>query len=53
MTNENLMISCEELLELSHEYPLEIRVILDMLSEAGEGCHMEKNQLEETMKVAA
>jgi len=38
MTNENLTISCSELLELRHEFPLEISVIMEMLLEAGEEC---------------
>ncbi len=52
MTNENLQISCEELLELKHENPLEISIILEMLAEAGEDYYTEMELLEHPKKVA-
>jgi len=52
MTNENLQISSEELLELKRDNPLEISVILEMLAEAGEDYYTEIQQLENPRKVA-
>ena len=52
MTNENLQITSEELLALYGENPLEIGVILEMLAEAGEDCHIEMEQLEQPRKAA-
>lgn len=46
MTNENLKINCKELLELKKEYPLEIEVIMEILSEAGEDYSLELSRLE-------
>ena len=53
MTNESLIINCEELMELKSEYPLEITVIMEMLSEAGEGCNLEMSQLEQPLLQSA
>jgi hypothetical protein len=46
VTNENLMLRCEDIFELQHEYPREIEVIMEMLAEAGEGCFLEMNELD-------
>lgn len=46
MTNKNLQISCEELLELKNENPLEVAVILEMLAESGEDYYAEMEELE-------
>lgn len=46
MTNENLMLKCDEIFELQHEYPREIEIIMEMLAEAGEGCFLETGELE-------
>lgn len=53
MTNENLEISCKELLELKREHPLEVGVILEMLAEAGEDLYSEMFQLEYPLQSAA
>ncbi len=44
MTNENLMLKCDEIVELQREYPREIEVIMEMLIEVGEGCSLETNE---------
>lgn len=53
MTNENLTIGCEELLDLKQEYPFEIAVIMEMLAEVGEDYHDELYQLEHSLQSAA
>lgn len=53
MTNEHLTISCEELLTLKHDHPLEIEIIMEMLAEAGEDYSFEMEQLEQPMRSAA
>ena len=53
MTNENLKISCKELLELKSEYPVEIEAIMELLAEADEDCYMEMDELEFPMQSAA
>jgi hypothetical protein len=57
MTNENLvndslLISCEELLELKNENPLQVALILDMLAEAGEDFYAEMEALEHSRQAA-
>ncbi len=52
MTNENLQISCEELLELKDNNPLEVAVIMEMLAEAGEDYYEEMDALEHPRRVA-
>jgi len=46
MTNDNLMINCSEIKELQREFPQEMEIIIKMLTEVGEGCHLEMNKLE-------
>ena len=53
MNNENLEISCEDLLELKKDHPLEIQVIMEMLAEAGEDYYAEMDQLENPLQTAA
>ncbi len=52
MTNENLQINCNELLELKNENPLEVAVILEMLAEAGESYYAEMEELKHPRQVA-
>ena len=52
LQNDNLQISCEELLELKNENPLEIAVIMEMLAEAGEDHYAEMEELEHPRRVA-
>ncbi|MCK5902523.1 MAG: hypothetical protein KAG28_05185 [Cocleimonas sp.] len=47
MVNENLKIDCNEILELQREFPLEMEVIIKMLTEVGEGCYLEVTKLKE------
>ena len=46
MTNENLQISRNDLLELKYSHPDELEVILEMLAEVGEHFYLDddKNQ---------
>jgi len=53
MTNENLTISCEDLLALKNDHPLEVEVIMEMLAEAGEDYSFEMEQLERPLRTAA
>ncbi len=54
MTNENLKISTKDLFELRAEFPLEVEVILDMLTEAGEAHYADEiDQLEYQLQAAA
>ena len=46
MTNENMIIDCNELKELQREFPQEMEVIIKMLTEVGEGCHSEMSSIE-------
>ena len=43
---DNLIINCSEIDELRQDYPEEMEVIIKMLTEVGEGCHLEITQLE-------
>ncbi len=52
LENDNLLISCEELLELKKENPLEVTMILDMLAEAGEDYYAEMKALEHSRQAA-
>ena len=52
LENDNLLITCEELLELKNENPLEVAVILEMLAEAGESYYAEMEALEHPRQVA-
>lgn len=53
MTNEHLTISCEELLALKHDHPLEVDIIMEMLAEAGEDYSFEMELLERPLQSAA
>ncbi len=44
MNNEHLAIDCAEVLKLKQEYPEEMEVIIKMLTEVGEGCHLEMDE---------
>ena len=46
MTNENLMIKCDEVFELQKEFPNEMKIILQMLEEAEEGCFYDEQEAE-------
>ena len=46
MTDNNLIINCAEMKELRQDYPEEMDIIIKMLTEVGEGCHLEIAQLE-------
>lgn len=52
LENDNLLISCKELLELKKENPQEIAMILEMLAEAGEDYYTEMEALEHPRQVA-
>ncbi len=52
MTNEHLQISYEELIELKKEYPLEVEMIMNLLSEAGEDL-LETNQVNQPIQSVA
>ncbi len=52
MTNENLQINCQELLELKNENPQEVAVILEMLAESGEDYYAEMEELEHPRRAA-
>jgi hypothetical protein len=45
MADNNLIINCSEVDELIQDYPREMEVIIKMLTEVGEGCHLEITQL--------
>ncbi len=52
LENDNLLISCKELLELKKENPQQVAMILEMLAEAGEDYYTEMEALEHSRQAA-
>lgn len=46
MANSNLKINYSDVDELRQDYPAEIKLIIKMLTEVSEGCHLEIAQLQ-------